>query len=225
HPFTAKILVNKSLQEKLNVNIKTILPRYLDYDIAASDPDAVTQKIIDNYFDGGEINESNILQLVSLVSYRFFTGPTFQTGDYYSDYAQQYVLRNNYVPAGSCTSFFGYKGVLEGACTEYVSYQFPWTMYYPGINKTSKDYPVSKKLVELYASFIETGKSTKTWGDIQNWLTYDRVKRFGVLTIDKDGGMSALTFSSSFSKHYPTWTSLLKNELASELETPLQETF
>ncbi|CAG7721079.1 unnamed protein product [Allacma fusca] len=222
--FTAKTAVDKSLQKKLNANIKTILPRYLDYDVTASDPDVVTQKIIDNYFDGGEITESNILQLANFVTYRFFTGPTIQTGDYYPDHAPQYVLMNSYVPSGSCTSIFGYDGVIEGACTEDVSYQFPWTMYYPGINKASKDYPVSKKLVDLYASFIEMGKSTKTWGEIQNWLTYDRIKRFGV-NIDNDGGMNSLSYSPNFFKNYQIWTTLLKNELASEQQNPEQETF
>ncbi|CAG7785581.1 unnamed protein product [Allacma fusca] len=131
---------------------------------------------------------------------------------------------NGYVPSAGCPSVFGYGDALAGACNEVVSYQFPLTMYYPGINKTSKDYPLSKNLVEIYAGFSEMGKPTKFWGEVQNWSAYDRINRFGVI-IGNDGGMSCHFMTPEFAKSFPIWTALLKNELAAELETPEQETF
>ncbi|CAG7785711.1 unnamed protein product [Allacma fusca] len=225
--YTSKIITRPSLQQKLNTNILKVLPRYLDYEVTAKDPDAVTRKIMEHYFNG-EINATNAYQLVNLITYRYFTGPSVNSGDYYPDHAPTYALMNKYVLSNSVSKTFGASctfgfRVVEGANGDEISFQFPWPINNPGINKSS-DYTLSKNFIQLLISFAETGKPTKTWGEIKSWLPYHVQKRGGV-TIENDGSLQGHSISKEYINSHKLWAPMFKNDLAAEFENPAEESF
>ena len=95
------------------------------------------------------------------------------------------------------------------------------TLQVPEITQDHPDYKFSKGVIALIKSFAENGKpltgAGKEWKKFDN---EDKIKLFNIA-----GELKYFELPEMMIQRFEFWSKLFMNELKSEMETPVKETF